>query len=210
MKEVPKLIERSSSVGLILVAAGSSTRMGYPKQLLRYGDCSLITHMIQVALASQCRHVLVVLGAYADQIEPEINHFPIQIVHNSNWAEGMGASIKIGVEAVCALSEVPEAVIVMLCDQPLVSDQLLDRLITKYKVSGKQMIVSTYGDTLGVPALFSRAFYPELMSLKLNTGAKQLILQHRSEMEAIAFPEGAIDLDTPTDYEQFLSTRFLN
>jgi molybdenum cofactor cytidylyltransferase len=202
IKQTPAVIKKSSSVGLILLAAGNSSRMGRPKQLLRYGDQSLITHIIQVALASQCEPILVVLGAYADQIESEISHFPIQIVHNSNWAEGMGESIKIGVKALCTLSELPEAVILMLCDQPLVSDQLLDCLITKYKVSGKQMIVSAYADTLGVPALFSQAFYPELMSLKPNTGAKQLILQHCSDTEAIPFPEGATDLDTPTDYQQ--------
>ncbi len=203
------MIQRSS-VGLILLAAGSSTRMGRPKQLLRYGDRSLIARTIEVALASQCRPIIVVLGAYADRIESEISHSLIQIVRNPNWAEGIGASIQIGVKAVCARSEVPEAAILMLCDQPLVSAQVLDRLIEKYQISGKPIVASTYADTIGVPALFGRAFYAQLISLKSNTGAKQLIVQHRSHVEAIAFPEGAIDLDTPTDYQQFLSTRLLN
>jgi molybdenum cofactor cytidylyltransferase len=210
MKEELDVIQRSSSVGLILLAAGSSTRMGCPKQLLRYGDRSLIIHMIEVALASQCQPIIVVLGAYADRIESEINHFPIQIVRNSSWAEGMGVSIQIGVKAVCARLEAPEAVILMLCDQPLISAQLLDRLILKYQTSGKPIIASTYADTIGVPALFSRALYAELISLKSSAGAKQVMLQHYSDVETIAFPEGAIDLDTPIDYQQFLSTRLLN
>jgi molybdenum cofactor cytidylyltransferase len=82
--------------------------------------------------------------------------------------------------------------------------------IVKYQTSGKPIIFSNYADTIGVPALFGRAFYAQLVSLKSNTGAKQLIVQHRSNLETIAFPEGAIDLDTPTDYQQFLSTRLLN
>jgi molybdenum cofactor cytidylyltransferase len=202
----------SSTVGLIILAAGASTRMGTPKQLLAYRGCSFIRHMVEVAIcasqqrfaiASVCQPIAVVLGANAERIKPEISQLPVQIVENQQWAEGMSSSIRVGLEALNAVNQNLDAVAIALCDQPFVSSQLLDRILEAYRFTGKPIIASEYSGTLGVPVLFSRALFSELMALKSTEGAKQLIKKHIHEVLSVPFPEGAIDIDTPKDYEQF-------
>lgn len=192
----------SSTVGLIILAAGASTRMGTPKQLLLYQGCSLIRHVTENAIASVCEPIIVVLGANAERIKPEINQLPIQIVENQQWTEGMSASIRVGLEALLAVNQNLEAVAIALCDQPFVSSQTFNRIIEAYRVTGKPIIASEYSGTLGVPALFNRALFSELMALKSTDGAKKLIKKHMHEVFSVPFPEGAIDIDTPKDYEQ--------
>lgn len=192
----------SSTVGLIILAAGASTRMGTPKQLLAYRRCTLIRHMAEVAIASYCRPIIVVLGAYAERIKPEISQLPIQIVKNQQWAEGMSSSIRVGLESLLAVNQNLEAVAIALCDQPFVSPQTLNQLVEAYHLTGKPIIASQYAGTLGVPALFSRRLFSELVALNSNEGAKQLIKKHINEVFSVPFPDGAIDIDTPNDYKQ--------
>jgi molybdenum cofactor cytidylyltransferase len=192
----------SSTIGLMILAAGASTRMGTPKQLLAYRGCSLIRHMAEVAIASVCQPIAVVLGAHAEQIKPEISQLPVQIVENQQWTEGMSSSIWVGLEALLAVNQDLEAVAIALCDQPFVSSQTLDRIVEAYRFTGNPIIASEYAGTLGVPVLFSRSLFSELMALKSNEGAKKLIKKHIHEVFSVPFPEGSIDIDTPTDYEQ--------
>ena len=193
----------SPTVGLIVLAAGASTRMGSPKQLLPYRGNSFVRHIVEVAIASVCEPIAVVLGAYAERIKPEINQLPIQIVDNQQWDEGMSSSIRVGIEALLAVNQNLEAVAIALCDQPFVSSQTIDQLIEAYHLTSKPIIASEYSGTLGVPVLFSHTLFSELMELKSNEGAKQLIKQHIHEVFSLPFSAGAIDIDTPTDYEQF-------
>jgi molybdenum cofactor cytidylyltransferase len=95
-----------------------------------------------------------------------------------------------------------DAVAIALCDQPFVSPQTLNQLVEAYHLTGKPIIASEYAGTFGVPALFSRTLFSELMNLKNTEGAKQLIKRHIHEVFSIPFPNGAIDIDTPKDYEQ--------
>jgi molybdenum cofactor cytidylyltransferase len=192
----------SSTVGLIILAAGASTRMGTPKQLLSYQGRSFIRHMAEVAIASVCQPIAVVLGANAQQIKPEVSELPVQIVDNQQWAEGMSTSIRVGIEALLAVNQNLEAVVIALCDQPFVSSQMVNQIVEAYHFTGKPIIASEYAGTLGVPALFSRLLCSELMALKSTEGAKQLIKRHINEVFSIPFPDGAIDIDTPNDYEQ--------
>jgi molybdenum cofactor cytidylyltransferase len=192
----------SRTVGLITLAAGASTRMGTPKQLLLYRGCTLIRHMAEVAIASVCQPIAIVLGANAEQIKPEISQFPLQIVENQEWQEGMSASIRVGLEALLAVNQNLDAVAIALCDQPFVSPQTFNQLVEAYYVTGKPIIASEYSGTFGVPALFSRTLFSELMNLKYTEGAKQLIKRHIDEVFSMPFPDGAIDIDTPKDYEQ--------
>lgn len=195
----------SSSVGLIVLAAGASTRMGTPKQLLLYRGRSFVRHITEVAIASLCHPIVVVLGANAERIKPEINQFPIQIIENKQWAEGMNTSIRVGIEALNTVNQNIEAVVIALCDQPFISSHTLDQIVEAYHLTGKPIVASEYAGTLGVPALFSRTIFSELMTLKSTKGAKQLIKKHVHELSRVPFPEGAIDIDTPEDYEQFQS-----
>jgi molybdenum cofactor cytidylyltransferase len=192
----------SSTVGLIILAAGASTRMGTPKQLLAYRGCTLIRHIIEVAIASYCQPIAVVLGAKAERIKPEISQLPIQIVENQQWEEGMSTSIRVGLEALLAMNPNLDAVAIALCDQPFVSSPTLERIVEAYRVTGKPIIASEYSGTLGVPVLFNRTLFSEIMTLKSTEGAKKLIKKHIHQVFSVPFPEGAIDIDTPKDYEQ--------
>lgn len=115
----------------------------------------------------------------------------------------MGSSIQAGVQQITA--QPLDAIIVMLCDQPLVTSANLNQLIESYQVTQRSVIASAYTDTLGVPALFSHQLFPDLLRLNPNEGAKHLIKQYRDRVESIFFPEGASDLDTPEDYQQLHS-----
>ena len=185
--------------------------MGTPKQLLLYQGCSFIRHITEVAIcalqqrfaiASVCQPITVVLGANAERIKPELNQLPVQIVENQQWEEGMSSSIRVGIEALLAMNPHLEAVAIALCDQPFVSPQTLNQLVEVYHFTGKPIIASEYAGTLGVPALFNRTLFSELMTLKSTEGAKQVIRKHIHEVYSVPFPEGAIDIDTPNDYEQ--------
>lgn len=192
----------SSSMSLMILAAGASTRMGTPKQLLAYRGCTLIRHIAEVAITSVCQPIAVVLGANAERIKPEVSQLPIQIVENPLWEEGMSSSIRVGLKALLAMNPNLDAVVISLCDQPLVSSQTLNQLIETYHVTGNPIIASEYSETVGVPALFNHHLFSELMALKSTEGAKKLIKKHINRVFSVPFPEGAIDIDTPNDYER--------
>ncbi|WP_445627276.1 nucleotidyltransferase family protein [Nostoc sp. DSM 114167] len=194
-----------STIAIMILAAGASTRMGTPKQLLLYKERSLLQYIIDMAIASVCQPVVVVLGANAEQIHPQIKQLPVKVVKNSDWVCGMSTSIKSGIELLNNLPQKIEAVVITLCDQPFVSTQIINQLVDTYYSTKKPIVACEYGDTLGVPALFSQTFFSELATLKETSGAKKVINHHLNEVFSIPFPLGDIDIDTPKDYEQLLS-----
>lgn len=195
-----------SSVGLILLAAGASTRLGTPKQLLKYQGKSLICHAVETALASVCRPVVVVLGAGAGQIRREIESLPVAVVENPNWSLGMGSSLKAGLEALAGVCAVPppRALIVMLCDQPLVTASLLNQLVSTYLETGKPLIACEYGGVHGVPALFADSIFERIRTLSDDDGAKSLLRGGAASVYSLPFPQAQIDVDTLADYQRLL------
>jgi molybdenum cofactor cytidylyltransferase len=179
--------------------------MKTPKQLLPIGEHRLLRHSAMIAIASKCPLIAVVLGANAAQIRPEIDDLPVRIVENSEWQAGMGTSISAGIESLLELEPALKAAIILLCDQPFVSASLINRLIELYDSTPGSIIASAYSQVLGVPALFSDRHFPELLMLNAKAGAKQLIQQHPDQVSSISFPEGAIDLDTPHEYQTFFA-----
>ncbi len=174
--------------------------MGTPKQLLSYGGHSFLHHTVEVAIASGCQPIVVVLGAYAEQIKPEISQLIVQVVETQEWVEGMSASIRTGIKALNVTKKNLDAVVIVLCDQPFISSHMLNQLVTAYYSTGKPIIASEYAGTLGVPALFGKSFFLELTTLRGSEGAKQVIKKHVHQVFGIPFPAGAIDIDTPKDY----------
>jgi molybdenum cofactor cytidylyltransferase len=191
------------TVSVVVLAAGASTRMGTPKQLLPYRERSLLRHAAEMALASVCQPIIVVLGAHAERLRQEVNDLPVQVVENLRWAEGMSSSISTGVAALNAAPDKISAVVLALCDQPFVSAQVINEIVEAYHSTGKPVVASEYAGTLGVPTLFSRPLFSELMALRGGEGAKQVITKYGHEVFSVPFPEGAVDIDTPNDYEQF-------
>ena len=195
---------RRPSTAIIVLAAGSSTRMGKPKQLLSYGNRTLLRHAAEVAVASVCRPIVIVLGAYASQIQSEIDDLPVRSVTNERWTDGIGSSIQVGVRALKTYdrAENTEALVLMLCDQPYVRAAVINDLVRAYHANDKGIIASEYGGTLGVPALFGREYFAELAAMSGEAGAKHLIATHASDVVPVPFPKGITDIDTPEDYRE--------
>lgn len=187
--------------GLIILAAGSSVRLGRPKQLLKYQDESLIRRSVRAGIESGCGPIVVVIGAFSEIIKPEVESEPVHIVLNPYWQEGITSSIRTGVSAIRKLEPQIEETIIMLCDQPMVNATLLKNMVLEKRKTGKGIVACTYGDTIGVPVLYQKAYFPELLALKGDKGAKRILNRHQKEVVAIPFPAGAIDIDTMDDYE---------
>lgn len=179
--------------------------MGTPKQLLKYQQQSLLCHLVEEATSSVCNPVIVVVGAHAERIKPELELLDVHTVENLDWSNGMSTSIRSGIEALNVIKPDVEAVVLMLCDQPFVSTQIINRLVESYWATGQQIVASEYAGTWGVPALFNSTLFSKLTTLNGTAGARQVIKQYAQEVFTIAFPEGALDLDTPEDYERFLA-----
>ena len=192
-------------IGLIILAAGKASRMGKPKQLLTYQGSSLISLAVKVGLNSICESVVVVLGAYTEQIKPEINKLPVQIIENMDWETGMASSIRAGINLINQSNPNLDAVIIALADQPLISEAVFNQLIEKYQDTNNKIIAAAYDDIVGVPALFDKTFFSELMNIEGDRGAKALMRKYKNEVLTIPIPEAAIDIDTQDDYEKLLS-----
>ena len=187
--------------GLIILAAGPSVRLGKPKQLLQYNGESLIQRAVRAGEETGCDPIVAVLGANFEKIEAEIDSQSTHVVKNISWEEGMGSSIRTGLSKLLKLKPRIEEMIIMLCDQPFVDSVLLKKLIRERRSTEKEIVACKYVDTVGVPVLYSKTRFPELLALKGDEGAKKLLLRHQQEVTTIPFPEGIIDIDTAEDYE---------
>jgi molybdenum cofactor cytidylyltransferase len=196
------------SIGAILLAAGSSSRMGQSKQLLQINGESLLRSSVNIVLEAGLKNVVVVLGSNAEAHHNLIEHLPIQIITNADWKKGMGNSLKTGVIHLLQSNTPLHAVIILVCDQPLLTSGHLKKLIDKFHDTKNQIIASQYNNTLGVPALFDQSLFPELKNCVDEQGAKKIIQQHKHLVNAIDFPGGEIDLDTLEDYNQFLKFKY--
>jgi len=190
-----------TEVGLVLLAAGASTRMGRPKQLLPIDGVPMLRRAAQAALASCCRPVVVVVGAGADEALAVIDGLDVQVVRNADWQAGMGTSIRAGI---AALAERPvDAAVLALADQPRVGADAYSGLVEVHRRTECPVVASEYEATLGVPALFARRLFPELLALPAGEGCKWIILgRPAGEVARRPCPEAAVDVDTPADLER--------
>ena len=192
------------STPILILAAGSSSRMGTSKQLLDIHGQKLLTRSVNAAL-SVSENVTVVLGFDREQHSKLLETLPLHIVENRDWARGMGNSLKVGLAAVLHKTQNAEEILIMVCDQPTVSSLHLQNIIARTNQTDKTIVASGYSGTFGVPALFKRAQFERLERIDDKDGARMVIRQFPQSVEAIDFPGGEIDLDTPEDYERFLS-----
>ncbi len=192
----------SKSYTIILLAAGSSSRFGSPKQLAQNNGMSLIHHSVSEAIKVHS-DVIVVLGANIDIVKKEIENFPVQIVYNKDWEEGMSSSIRSGITALLNRNPSAEAAIIVVIDQPFLSSTIIADLIEKYEATKKPVVACAYKDVIGTPALFDKSFFQPLLELKGQSGAKKIISQNKNAVVTIPFHLGYIDIDTKEDYENF-------
>jgi len=192
----------STRVGMVLLAAGASRRMegDIPKQLLTYKGQSFLRHVTGILCASVCSPIVVVLGANAERLLPELSDLPVHPIANEHWEEGMGASVRAGVLALQELDANLDALIVTLCDQPLLTSEHLNALVAVH-AQGAKIVASEYGESFGPPVLFDCSLFDELATLSGDEGARRVIRRHESDVVKIPFPAGAFDIDTAEDYE---------
>ena len=195
----------SIPVPAILLAAGASTRLGQPKQLLRlpvFGGETLLDHAVALARASGAAPIFVVLGAHAEEIILECELLDCILIRNEAWAEGMASSLRVGIAAVFEHAPAASGAMVMVCDQPGLSAEHLRRLLDAHKVDGNRIAASRYAGRTGVPAIFPRRLFPALLALQGDQGARALLQQAGTAVHAIDFPSGELDLDSPEDLQR--------
>ncbi len=210
----------NDTIGLILLAAGGSARLGRPKQLLDYEGQPLLRRAVETALASQYRPVVVVLGAQAEACAAVLEGLggdnlgkvssgrdgapsrPLRIVVNTDWPEGLTSSIRAGLAALGKENPAITAAILSVADQPHLTTPLLDSLIERHRATGKKIIAAQYAGVPGPPALFCASLFPQLLTLRGDEGARRVLQANPGEVELVPFPDGALDVDTPEDYEK--------
>jgi len=186
--------------GIIILAAGSSSRMGTAKQNLVFKGQTLLQNAVNTAVASKVDRVAVVLGANAELILDTIKDKTLNILINKDWEAGMGTSISYGVSELLKLEPKLSSVLFMLTDQPFVDAYFINSLIDQ-ALPGK-IIASAYKDTLGPPVLFDQVFFDDLLKMNGNDGAKKVIQKHLEAVIETPFALGAFDIDTPEDYNR--------
>ncbi|WP_297337372.1 nucleotidyltransferase family protein [Algoriphagus sp.] len=189
------------NTGIIILAAGSSSRLGRPKQLIEFQGKTLIQKAIDEAQNSSADSWVVVLGWNPELIKSGFNSSLTRYVINENWTQGMASSMQHGLQYLIQ-HENPDQVILMLCDQPYVTAELLNQLIFEKEQSRKGMVACAYSKTVGVPAIFDQIYFEQMLALKVSEGAKSLILKNRLDVYEVDFPLGAVDLDTEADLNQ--------
>jgi molybdenum cofactor cytidylyltransferase len=183
----------------IVLAAGTSSRMGQPKQLLPFEGKSLVRRATEAAIGSKTRQTIVVTGAASQQVDAELAGLTVMLVHNDDYAEGMSTSLRAGLRAV--RPEV-DAVVVLLADQPFISSEIIDGLIDQYQQTGARVVRPRYGGEPGNPVLWDQSLFGELMDQTGDQGGRALLQKYRDEIAWLDLPDATLqtDVDTPEAY----------
>lgn len=201
------------NIGAVVLAAGGSSRLGQPKQLLKFRGETLVRRSVRAAAEAGCKPILVIVGDIGDTGAAIKESLAIRdsriasssgqegmvrptVIENVDWWHGIGTSIGRGLEQ---LPNEVEAVVLLTCDQPFLDASIVRQLIATQEETGKPIVASSYANTLGVPALFHRSCFDALRALPDATGAKAFILSRPGEVASIPFARGGIDIDTPED-----------
>ena len=187
---------------ILLIAAGSSSRLGQPKQLLPFRGKTLLGNSIQVCLESLVGEVHLILGAHQEAILEKVKTKGCQVHINPNWQEGMSTSIAFGVQQI--LDKNYDGLIISVADQPFLQKEHLIQLIENYKQQQKPIVISQYEEGKGPPTFFAKTHFEELSKLSGDDGAKAIIKKHLSQVSFVSFLKGDIDVDTIDDLEQLI------
>ncbi len=189
-------------IGGILLAAGGSSRLGQPKQLLEFEGQTLLRRAAEAIAGSVCDPLVVVVGSENEKTEGEIADLSLTTCLNPDWRSGMSSSIKVGLNELLLKEPQIDAVIITLCDQPFVDADTIAHLVAIFKETRKSIVAAKYAGVVGVPALFSREMFEALSELQGDKGARDLIRDPSAAVETIEIEEAAIDIDTRDDLER--------
>lgn len=191
---------RTGPVAGVLLAAGTSSRMGRNKMLFELNGESVLRGAARRALAAGLSPLLVVLGHEAEKSRPELDGLPCHIVINPQYEQGINSSLKAGISAVPAEAR---AAVVMLADMPFVTPEMISGLIDRYRSSEAPLVISDYEGVNAPPMLYDRGLFEELLAMTGEGCGRQVVKRHRGEAEVLAWPPSALaDIDVPADYER--------
>ena len=194
------------NVGIIILAAGESKRMGVPKQLLDVNGKSMLQGVIDSALDTSCYPITVVVGAHKKDVVPSLEGIPINIMDNPEWEKGMSGSIKRGLVGSYLITKAIDAIIITTSDMPEIKAETFKELVKAAIEKDAGIITSKYAGVMGVPALIKRDLFNEILDLKGDEGLKQIFQKYKGQIESVAFEGGAIDIDTKEDYYSYLNS----
>ena len=189
----------------IILAAGAATRMGAPKQLLRYRGLTLLEHCVGQALEAGLHPVIVVVGAGSSEVRAAIAAQPVEIVENPAWQTGMGSSLSAGMQSLLSTNANVPGVAILLADQPRVRAEHLNAMRQSLEAGNALAVAAHYNGGVGVPAFFKRDLFSALANLPPETGARRLLRESGLPVSAYPQPEAAVDIDTPADFAQLIN-----
>jgi Uncharacterized protein family UPF0007. len=188
-------------VAAIVLAGGASRRFGGSKLLHAWDVRTVLEASLQAPLKAGLREVLVVTGAYHEALAPLLSRYPVRVIPNPDWAEGMSTSLRAGLRA---LVGEPEAVVVCLGDMPFLPPAVVTELVRAYRRTGAPIVAPEVGGVRRSPVLFDRALLPELMAIRGDEGGRAVVQRHQAEMVLVPFPEERWfrDVDEPGDLRE--------
>ncbi|NOS55680.1 MAG: nucleotidyltransferase family protein [Cyclobacteriaceae bacterium] len=196
--------QSNREIAILLLAAGSSSRLGRSKQLVSIKGQPLLLKSMNAAIESGIENIIVVLGANEQEHHQVVKDARVHVVVNADWKKGMGSSLKTGLSYLLQQTPNVDAVITMVCDQPLITSDQLKKLLAGYESLRSVIVASFYQGVAGVPVLFDRILFSELLSLPDDAGAKKMLQQHPELIQMVPFPGGEVDIDTEDDLRKYL------
>jgi len=190
-------------ISAILLAAGESKRMGKPKQLMPFGQNTVVEQVIDNLLSSVVNEVIVVVGYRAEEVIKSIVSKPVKIAINPNYQQGMSTSIIAGLNLVDSRAQ---AVMLALGDQPLINSRTINRLIEEFYNHDKGIAIPTYQGGRGHPIIFAIKYKEKLLELKGDIGGRQIVKDHPDDILEVAVDAESIitDIDTISDYQSYV------
>jgi molybdenum cofactor cytidylyltransferase len=198
------MLDRSTPVSAIVLAAGASRRMGRQKLLLPIGGRPLLARVVDAVVASRVGETIVVVGWESEDLAAILSGKPVRIVPNPDWAEGQSHSLRVGLAAV---TRDAGAALFCAADQPWLTTDLINTIIDRWRATGASIVVPTIGSRRGGPVLFSREWFPELAALRGDSGGRQVLAGHRGDVEVVPVGDPRLlqDIDTEEDYLRALT-----
>lgn len=193
---------KQSKIAIMIMAAGTSSRMKAIKQLLPWGDNTFIGNALKNAKKSKATKVLTVLGAYGQEIRQLTDFSGTECILNPNWRMGLGNSIACGAQHLLKQDHEFDGILVMLCDQPFIDEQYLNALIDNFSNSTYTIVATQYDNRVGVPAIFGRIHFETLLKLNSDFGAREIIKSNLNQVLGISADGKELDIDTKEEYER--------
>jgi molybdenum cofactor cytidylyltransferase len=194
----------NSRVGAVVLAAGRSTRMGEPKQLLRLGKSTVLEQTLDNILGARVDDVVLVLGSSAEIIRrqvPASTFEGLKVVVNEAYGQGMASSLR---EGLSALDPQIDAALIVLADQPFVRPETFGRIVDRYRRSEAEIVIPTHKGSRGNPVLLDRAVFPEILALDGDIGCRAIFGGHLEGIVMVEVDDAGIliDIDNKADYER--------